>query len=79
MSCSRCLGFVVSDVYLGAEGEIDFLRCINCGAVQDPRINCRDQRTALKQPQRRWRRIIPLEGLTLDQGRPPIMVGSQER
>jgi hypothetical protein len=78
MSCNRCCGFVVSDVYLGAEGEIDFLRCINCGAVQEQTINGRGPGAAFRQPQRRWRRIIP-EALPLDQGKPPIMVGSRER
>ena len=35
MLCVRCSGLVISDQYLGADGKLWILRCINCGAVSE--------------------------------------------
>lgn len=39
MACVRCAGFVQRDRYRGLEGELHFLRCLNCGAISEPRMD----------------------------------------
>ncbi len=39
MPCVRCAGFVQGDRYRGVEGELRLLRCINCGAISEPRMD----------------------------------------
>ncbi|MDF0652648.1 MAG: hypothetical protein P0121_14395 [Nitrospira sp.] len=31
MSCQRCAGWLVSEIVLVAEGELQLARCANCG------------------------------------------------
>lgn len=38
MDCARCSGLMISDRYLGLDGQLAMLRCANCGAVVDARI-----------------------------------------
>jgi uncharacterized Zn finger protein len=38
MHCSRCGGLIISDRYLGLDGQLPMLRCANCGAILDARI-----------------------------------------
>ncbi|MBX3237120.1 MAG: hypothetical protein KF814_13300 [Nitrospiraceae bacterium] len=45
MSCERCAGLLVADLYVGC-GDLKLVRCINCGSVRDPRIDM--QRRAIR-------------------------------
>ncbi len=39
MLCARCSGLVVTDWYLGTDGDLHILRCVNCGAVKESRMD----------------------------------------
>jgi len=39
MSCVRCAGLLIRDQYLGLEGELFILRCLNCGAVREAQMD----------------------------------------
>ena len=39
MPCVRCAGLLINDHYLGLEGELSILRCLNCGAVRESRMD----------------------------------------
>lgn len=58
MSCTRCSGLVVHDQYTGLQGDLIIRRCINCGAVREPRMDA--QRTyplPVKRRGPRFRRV----------------------
>ena len=40
----RCAGLLVRDQYLGLEGELTILRCLNCGAVRESRMDVQHTR-----------------------------------
>jgi hypothetical protein len=56
MDCIRCKGLMITDRYLGLDGQLAMLRCANCGAVVDARIQHHQherQRTASQQSRAR--------------------------
>ncbi|HAP42077.1 MAG: hypothetical protein R3B11_19160 [Nitrospira sp.] len=64
MSCMRCAGLLISDHHLGLEGALSILRCLNCGAVRESRMDfqrTRPVRGKRKEPrQTNGRRRQPL-------------------
>lgn len=71
MSCSRCGGLMIEDHYLGMDGQLPMTRCINCGAVMDPRIHVHQTsavRPRLRRPRQRRPRSLrtPLSALIHD-------------
>lgn len=38
MHCARCGGLMIPDHYLGLDGKLPVLRCANCGAILDAKI-----------------------------------------
>ena len=38
MHCSRCGGLMIADRYLGLDGQLPLLRCANCGAILDAKL-----------------------------------------
>lgn len=53
MSCVRCAGLLIRDHHRGLEGELSILRCLNCGAVRESRIDLqrtRPMRAKRKEP-----------------------------
>lgn len=54
MHCSRCNGLMIRDRYLGLDGQLPVLRCANCGAILDAKIE-RHQRDRHRAPLQRRR------------------------
>ena len=47
MVCERCSGLMISDRYLGLDGQRAMLRCANCGSMVDARIPIDQARSAI--------------------------------
>jgi len=63
MICQRCDGLMVRERYddleLGSAGhEISAWRCLNCGAIVDPKTVAHHQTTHKTEPDQLWRRRL---------------------
>jgi hypothetical protein len=59
MLCARCSGFIRLDQYLGTEGELYILRCLNCGAVTEPRMDLHRNDLCVPSLKSRGHRLAP--------------------
>jgi uncharacterized Zn finger protein len=61
MECSRCSGLMITDRYLGLDGQLPVLRCANCGSIIDAKIRHHQQRQGqhTKLQRRRARHQFP--------------------
>ncbi|WP_447984008.1 hypothetical protein [Nitrospira sp. Nam74] len=66
MQCSRCGGLIISDRYLGLDGQLPMLRCANCGAILDASIqrHQRDRQCTEVQRSRARHRFPELSRMT---------------
>jgi hypothetical protein len=44
MSCPRCSGLLIVERYVEMYGDLHYLKCLNCGAVRDARIEAHQRR-----------------------------------
>lgn len=60
MPCSRCNGLMISERYLGLDGQLRVSRCANCGAIVDAKIEHHQRaRDRMESQRRRARHRFP--------------------